>query len=410
MFDIDKWQEIFSTIQKNKLRTFLTCFSVFWGIFILVILLGSGNGLENGIKKSFEGDATNSIWIYQGETSMPYKGMQSGRPIQFTNEDFDQTRKLIKKADHMSARTGIRGTGIIAYKNQYGAFDIACVHPGTKELEETDILEGRFIDEMDIEGKVKSTAISNIVRDELFKHQTALGEFVNVSGVPFKVVGVFKDKSDRDNRRIYLPISTAQMVFNGSNKIYTVAFTTGDMTSAESKKAEDDLRASFAARHKFNVEDKRAIFVRNNLEQYVKFLGLFAGIRLFVWIIGIFTIIAGIVAVSNIMIIIVKERTKEIGIRKAIGASPGSIVGLIIMESVLITGVAGYMGLVAGIGLLEVLSPMFASPDSYFLNPSVNFKVAIYATLVLVFSGTLAGVIPARRAARIRPIEALRDE
>ena len=410
MFDIDKWQEIFSTIQKNKLRTILTGFSVSWGIFILVVLLGSGNGLENGIRKDFAGDATNSIWIYQGQTSVASNGMQSGRQIQFTNEDYDLTKQMVQRADHITSRAGIRGNGIISYKNQYGQFDIDCVHPDNIYLEQADIIEGRFLNEFDIRHKNKAIAISTIVRDELFKHEPALGKFVKVSGVPFEVVGVFKTVSDRENRRVYLPVSTAQMIFNGSNKIYSVAFTTGDMTEAESKKTEDMLRASFASRHKFNVDDKRAIWIRNNLEGYTRFMGLFSGIRLFVWIIGIFTIIAGIVAVSNIMIIVVKERTKEIGIRKAIGATPASIIGLIIMESILITGIAGYLGLVAGIGLLELLSPVFNSPDSYFLNPSVDFGVAVKATIVLVMAGTLAGLIPARRAASIRPIEALRDE
>lgn len=410
MFDIDIWQEIFSTIQKNKLRTILTGFSVAWGIFILVVLLGSGNGLENGIRKDFAGDATNSIWIYQGQTSMASNGMQSGRAVQFTNQDYDLTKLMVKGADHITSRAGIRGNGIIAYKNQYGTFDIDCVHPDNIYLEQADIMEGRFINEFDISRKNKAIAISTIVRDELFKQEKPLGKFVKVSGVPFEVVGVFKTVNERENRRVYLPVSTAQMVFNGSNKIYSVAFTTGDMTADQSKKTEDMLRASFAARHKFSVDDKRAIWIRNNLEDYTRFMGLFAGIRLFVWIIGIFTIIAGIVAVSNIMIIVVKERTKEIGIRKAIGASPGSIIGLIILESILITGLAGYIGLVAGIGLLELTSPAFSSPDSYFLNPSVDFKVAVNATLVLIISGTLAGLIPARRAARIRPIEALRDE
>ena len=410
MFDIDKWQEIFSTIQKNKLRTILTGFSVSWGIFILVVLLGSGNGLENGIRKDFAGDATNSIWIYQGQTSVASNGMQSGRQIQFTNEDYDLTKQMVQRADHITSRAGIRGNGIISYKNQYGQFDIDCVHPDNIYLEQADIIEGRFLNEFDIRHKNKAIAISTIVRDELFKHEPALGKFVKVSGVPFEVVGVFKTVSDRENRRVYLPVSTAQMIFNGSNKIYSVAFTTGDMTEAESKKTEDMLRASFASRHKFNVDDKRAIWIRNNLEGYTRFMGLFSGIRLFVWIIGIFTIIAGIVAVSNIMIIVVKERTKEIGIRKAIGATPASIIGLIIMESILITGIAGYLGLVAGIGLLELLSPVFNSPDSYFLNPSVDFGVAVKATIVLVMAGTFAGLIPARRAASIRPIEALRDE
>lgn len=410
MFDLDKWQEIFSTIRKNKLRTILTGFSVAWGIFMLVVLLGSGIGLENGIKKQFEGDAVNSIWIYQGQTSIAYEGMQAGRPTQFTNEDFNWTRDHVKSAQSLSGRTGIRGTGIITYGNQYGAFDVVCVHPGTKELEETAILEGRFINEYDISRRNKSVIISNIVKDELFKQKKALGEFIKVSGVPFQVVGIFNDKSDQDNRRVYLPISTAQMIFNGGNRLNNLAFTTADMTAEESRQLETQLRAAFAKRHKFNPEDKRAIWIRNNVEDFARMVSLFRGIALYVWVIGIMTIIAGIVGVSNIMIVVVKERTKEIGIRKAIGATPWSITSLILMESILITGVAGYFGLAAGVGLLELLSPLFSSPDSYFQNPSVDFRIAVGATVLLVLAGSLAGLIPARRAAKVKPVVALRDE
>lgn len=411
MFDLDKWQEIFSTIKKNKLRTILTGFSVAWGIFMLVILLGSGTGLENGVKRDFEGDAVNSIWIYQGQTSMPFQGMKAGRRIQFTNEDYNLMRSLINsKGENYSGRTGISGTGIIAYKNQYGTFETIPVHPGTKALEETDMLEGRFITDPDITQKNKVVIISYIVKEELFKGKNALGEFVKVSGVPFEVVGVFKDKSDRDNRRAYIPISTAQMIFNGGNRLYNIAFTTVNMSVKESEKTEELIREQYARKHKFNKEDKRAIWVRNNVQEYERFQSLFAGIRMFIWIIGIGTIIAGIVGVSNIMIIVVKERTKEIGIRKAIGATPRSIIGLILMESILIMSFAGYVGLACGVGLLEALSPQFSSPDSYFLNPSADFNLAVKATLLLIVSGALAGLIPALRASKIRPVEALRDE
>lgn len=411
MFDLDKWQEIFSTIQKNKLRTILTGFSVAWGIFMLVVLLGSGVGLENGIKKDFEGDAINSIWIYQGQTSVPYRGMKAGRNIQFTNEDYDRVQTIMNaKGENFSGRAGLGGNSIIAYKNQYGAFETVPVHPGTKQLEEVTILEGRFITDPDIREKNKVVIISSIVKQEIFKSTKALGEFVKVKGVPFEVVGIFTDKNDRDNRRVYIPISTAQMIFNGGNRLFNVAFTTKDMTVEESQKAEEVIRASFASRHKFSQEDKRAIWVRNNVQEYQRMQSLFSGIRMFIWIIGIGTIIAGIVGVSNIMIIVVKERTKEIGIRKAIGATPSSIIGLILLESVLIMSFAGYIGLTLGVGLLEVLSPQFSSPDSYFLNPSADFGIAVRATLLLIVSGAIAGLFPALRAARIRPVDALRDE
>jgi putative ABC transport system permease protein len=412
MFDIDKWQEIFSTIKKNKLRTILTGFSVAWGIFMLVVLLSSGVGLENGIKKDFEGDAVNSIWIYQGQTSVPFQGMKVGRNIQFTNDDFDRTETMFKKqGENFSGRTGISGgTGLVTYKNQYGTYDAIPVHPGTEQLEEAEVQEGRFINNKDIKEKNKIVIISYIVKRELFKEASPLGEFVKVNGVPFQVVGVFKDKSDRDNRQVYIPISTAQMIFNGGNRLYSVAFTTKDMTAAESKKAEELIRATYAVKHKFNKDDKRAIWVRNNVEQFERFQGLFSGIRMFIWIIGLGTIIAGIVGVSNIMIIVVKERTKEIGIRKAIGATPVSIVSLILLESIMIMSFAGYIGLTLGVGLIEILSPQFSSPDSYFLNPSADLSIALKATILLIFSGAIAGLFPAIRASKIRPVEALRDE
>jgi putative ABC transport system permease protein len=410
MFDLDKWQEIFSTLSKNKLRTILTMFSVFWGIFILVVLLGSGNGLENGIKKQFEGDAANSVWVFQGQTSMAYAGMKSGRSIQFTNNDYDYVQGLIKSGDVFSGRSGIGGNGVISYNNQYGNFDVACVHPGTQELEVLSIQEGRFINDFDIKEKNKAIVISYIVKSELFKDTNPLGQFVKVNRVPFEVIGVYRDANDRENRRVYLPISTAQMVFNGGNRLYQVAFTTKNVSIKEAKDIEGTLRTSLAKRFKFNPEDKRAIFINSNVENYARFQGLFAGIRMYVWFIGIMTIIAGIVGVSNIMIVVVKERTKEIGIRKALGATPGSIVGLILLESIVITGFAGYIGLTAGVGLLELLSPVFSAPDSFFQHPQADFRVAVGATILLVIAGTLAGIIPARRASKVKPVVALKDE
>ena len=288
MFDLDKWQEIFSTIQKNKLRTILTGFSVAWGIFMLVVLLGSGVGLENGIKKDFEGDAINSIWIYQGQTSMPFQGMKVGRNIQFTNEDYERTKTMLnEKGESFSGRAGIGGTGVISYKNQYGSFETTPVHPGTKQLEEVDIIEGRFINNPDISGKNKIVIISTIVKQELFKEAKALGEFIKVNGVPFQVVGIFKDKNERDNRRVYIPISTAQMIFNGGNRLFNIAFTTKEMSIEESQKTEEIIRTSYATRHKFSKDDKRAIWVRNNVQEYQRMQSLFSGIRMFIWIIGI---------------------------------------------------------------------------------------------------------------------------
>ncbi len=411
IFDIDKWQEIFETMKKNKLRTFLTGFSVAWGIFMLIILLGSGYGLENGVRKEFEGDATNTIWVNPGQTSVAYKGLKSGRTIQFTNEDYDIVKRETPNIDKISGRLTVWQNNTLSYKKEYGNYDIIGCHPGYGYYETLEILSGRFINEDDIAGFRKSTVISTIVKDALFKDEDPIGKFLRVSGVPFKVVGVFSDKGgDRDMQRIYIPLNTAQRVFNFGEQIFNLSIVTQDITVEESQEMSEQIRRTVAQVHKFDPEDQRAVYVWNNLEQFKKFLQLFASIRLFIWIIGIGTIIAGVVGVSNIMMIVVKERTQEIGIRKAMGATPWSVITLILMESVLITAFAGYVGLVMGVGLLELISPMFESGDAFFKNPSVDIRVALGATLVMVVSGMLAGFVPARKASSIRPIEALRYE
>lgn len=408
MFDKDKWQEIFSTLRKNKLRTFLTSFSVAWGIFILIILLGSGNGLQNGVTSEFERDATNSIWVWQGQTSLAYKGLQPGRRINFDNRDYDATLNEVEEIEAISARYNIWQQKNLSYKNEYGSFDITAVHPGTKELENVSVLAGRYISDLDVKKVRKSVAISDVVQEALFKEEDPIGKYIKINNVPFKVVGIFRDESERDNNRVYIPISTGQKVFGGGNDIHGVAITIPPELMGTSDRIDNQLRESFAKRHVFDVNDRRAVRIYNNLEEFKKFQALFAGIRMFVWIIGIGTIISGIVGVSNIMIIVVKERTQEIGVRKALGATPRSIVGLVMLESIFITGVAGYFGLVLGVGLLEILAPHLDSP--YFSNPEANIFIAIGATILLIFSGVLAGLIPARRAANIKPIEALREE
>jgi putative ABC transport system permease protein len=408
MFDKEKWLEIFSTLKKNKLRSFLTSFSVAWGIFILIILLGSGNGLQNGVTKQFEQDATNSIWIYRGQTSIPYRGLKPGRGIKFTNEDYEATLSEVEEIEAISARLNIWQQRNLTYKSEYGTYDIIGVHPGTKQIENVSMETGRFISDLDVNQNRKSVAISYVVRDALFKEEDPIGKYMQINNVPFKVIGVFSDESERDNTRVYIPVSTAQKIFTGNNEINNLAITIPASKMEESSQIAENLRASFAKRHTFSTEDRRAIYVNNNLQEFKKFQSLFGGIRIFVWIIGIGTIISGIVGVSNIMIIVVKERTREIGVRKALGATPNSIVGLILMESVFITAFAGYFGMVAGVGLLELLSPHMKS--DFFLNPEANLNIAIGATLLLIVSGTLAGLIPARRAASIKPIEALREE
>lgn len=410
MFDRDKWQEIFSTIKKNKLRTFLTGFSVAWGIFMLIILLGSGKGLQNGVSKEFDSSATNTIWVWSGQTSLPYKGMKPGRNIQLENKDYDEVKASVKGIDKSSSRYNIWGNNTLSYKKQYGSFNVRNVYPDYADIEKLSIVKGRFINQPDIAQFRKTTTISTQVEEALFKGENPIGKYINVNGVPFKVVGMFTDDDNEDDnmRTIYLPISTAQRVFSGDNRINTIAITVGDASVDESKQIEKEVRSKLAVLHKFDPNDPRAIFTWNSLEEFQKFMRLFASIQLFIWIIGFGTIIAGIVGVSNIMMIVVKDRTKEIGIRKAMGATPFSIVSLILQEAVLITSFAGYIGLVLGVVVLETVGSKVES--QFFSQPSVDLRIAMYALLLLVLSGALAGFIPARKAAAIKPIEALRDE
>ncbi|MCD4790795.1 MAG: ABC transporter permease [Bacteroidales bacterium] len=409
MFDLDKWQEIYSTISKNKLRTFLTGFSVAWGIFMLIILLGSGYGLENGVQKEFEGDAENTLWVSQGVTSMAYKGYKPGRYIRFTNDDYENV-KDVEDVEYISSRFRIWETNTLSYKNEYGSFDVFCTHPDYGAVENLKIIKGRFINDIDIKEKRKLTAIGKLVDEALFKGEDPINKYIKVGSIPFKVVGVFDDPGgDRDLSRIYIPVSTAQMVFNRANRINNISMTVGDASVDRSVEMVEEIRNNMAQIHHFSPDDQRAVHIWNNVENYEKFMRLFANIRLFIWVIGIGTIIAGIVGVSNIMMIVVKERTKEIGIRKAMGATPGSVISLILQESILITAFAGYIGLVLGVGLLELASKYIQGAD-YFANPEVNINVALGATLILIIAGAIAGFVPARKAATVKPVIALRDE
>ncbi len=407
MFDTDKWQEIFSTIKNNKLRTFLTGFSVAWGIFMLIILLGNGQGLQNGIKHEFERDAINSVYISPGTTSKAYKGLKEGRQIRFTNQDYDYLNDDTEYKEYISANFFL-GTKVINYKKEFGNFDITCAQPEYKYIENSSVTKGRFINDIDIQKYRKVAVIGEKVKDALFKDENPTGKYIKIEDILFLVIGVFTDQSERDMEKVYLPVSTAQKIFGDGNTVHNMVMTI-DASASESENIEKILKHKLSVKHRFDEEDSKAVHIFNTLEEFKRFQSLFSGIKIFIWIIGFGTIISGIVGVSNIMMIVVKERTKEIGIRKAIGATPFSIINLIIMEAIFITSVAGYMGLVIGTALLELLSK-FLPPVPYFLNPTIDFKIAVSATIILVIAGTIAGLIPAIKAAAIKPIVALRDE
>jgi putative ABC transport system permease protein len=410
MLDVDTFQEILDTVRKNKLRTLLTGFSVAWGILMLVVLLGSGQGLSHGVEYGFRDDATNSIWMRSGQTSKPYRGMRPGRNVQFTNEDHENIRTGIRGVEHITSRFFIRGNLTVAYGSETSSFNVRSVHPDHQFLEKTIIREGRFINDLDLREFRKVAVIGERVQAQLFKGRPAMGEYIEVNGIPFRVVGIFTDDGNENELEvIYLPITTAQRTFNGANRVAMIMMTVGDATVEESKAIADELRNSIAERHDFDPEDQRAVSISNAVVQFQRFVNLMGGIRMFVWVIGVGTLLAGVVGVSNIMMIAVKERTKEIGIRKALGATPWSVMSLVLQEAVLVTAIAGYFGLVAGVAVLELMSRAIKGVEM-FRDPEVDFRVALAATGLLVLAGAAAGFLPSRRAAAVRPVEALRDE
>ncbi|HAH24326.1 MAG TPA: ABC transporter permease [Prolixibacteraceae bacterium] len=417
MFDIDIWQEILATIKKNKMRTFLTGFSVAWGIFMLMILLGSGNGLSNGVAANFMNDAVNAMWIWTGETTIPYQGMKSGRPIQFHNDD----QEILKKVSGIGVSSGryFMNNTRYSYKKESGEYTTITCQPELIQVENIMVDKGRFINQIDILQNRKVVVLGADIKTALFKDTIAIGEYVKINNVPFKVIGICREPGSTNNRNAYMPLSTAQMIFNGSNRLHNLALTINAQTLEESQAIEEQVRNVLSRQHKFDPKDEGAIGLFNKLEAYIQTMRIFQAIKIFIWIIGIGTLIAGIVGVSNIMLIVVKERTKEIGIRKAIGASPSSVIGLIMLESIMITTVAGYIGLVLGTGLMELINYFMVQSagaavaergESIFLNPTVDINIAVAATLLLIVAGAIAGYIPAKRAASIKPIVALRDE
>ena len=409
MFDIDKWQEIFEVIKANKLRTFLTAFSVSWGIFMLIILLGAGQGLRNGFENQFKDDAVNSVWLRTGNTGVEYKGMKPNRPIKMTNEEFDMIANQFEDIDHITGRAEIWGANM-NYKEKTGNFPLRGVHPDHKVLENTIVLTGRYINDNDVREKSKVCVMGQDAIKELFGTADPLGEYISIWGVLYKVIGTFNDEGSRwENKMVYMPVSTAQLVFNQQNRLNRIMFTTGDASEERVNQMIEETRKMLSDKLVFEPNDSRALFISNNAERYKMFTGIFSGINAFVWIIGIMTIIAGVVGISNIMMITVKERTKEIGVRKALGATPLSVVSMILLEAVVITTVAGYTGLVLGVFSLEYISELASDPNT-FLNPGVDFSVAMFSTLVLVVAGSIAGLIPALQAAKVKPIVALRDE
>ena len=407
MFDLDKWQEILGTISKNKLRTFLTGFSVAWGIFILIVLLGAGQGLRNGAESQFLHDAVNSINIEGGVTTMAHKGIKPGREVILKTEDYNFLRNNIQQIDKISAALG-SSSFEMSYKGRHASYTLRSCMPDHAYLENANMLTGRFVNNYDIEEYRKVCAIGYPVRDELFKNEDPINKYIDVNGTPYKVVGVFTDPGNGDLNRVYVPLTTFQRASGSGKEVTTIWANLRKDNAQDGDATVKEIRNMLAARYNFNFADLNAVRVDNWGEEYKRIMSMLDGIKIFIWIIGICTLLAGIVGVSNIMMIIVKERTNEIGVRKALGATPISIVMLVVQEAVFITAVSGYVGLVLGVGLLQFMSNNLQG--DFFKNPSIDFNLAILATLMIIFSGALAGFFPAMRAARVQPVEALRAE
>jgi len=397
------------------LRTALTCFGVFWGIFMLVVMIGSGNGLSNGILKDFAGTATNSFFCWAQKTSKPYKGMKPGRNFNFNNDDTKALKQLPELAvvAPMNQLGNYEGTNNVVRGLNNGGFEVSGVYPELRKIEATNIKAGRFLNQNDIDDKRKVAVIGKRVQEILFeKDENPIGEYIRVQGVYFRVVGVTEPASGGERGReagekVQIPFTTFQQAFNYGDIVgwYAIMASKG----VPATKAEDMALALLRERHKVAPDDAIAIGHWNMEKEFNKLNGLFAGISGLVWIVGTGTLLAGIIGVSNIMLIVVKERTKEIGIRRAIGAPPGHIVRQLILESVFLTTIAGYVGLILSIALMEGVSSMLASDDSsMFTNPTIDLNVALTALAILIGAGALAGLIPARKAIAIPPVEALR--
>jgi putative ABC transport system permease protein len=420
MFEFDNLHEIWSTIKKNKLRTFLTGFAIAWGIFMLIILLASGNGLRNGIAYNFRYMADNTVLCWTRYTTKTWKGFQPNRRIEFTEKDILAVKREHPEIDLISAKND--RTDTLTYNQEFLIGSIQAIHPDYASILYTPLQSGRFINELDIMGKRKVIVLPVRSVEVLFRDLVKpLGEFVQLGNLMFQVVGIYEEQEGNNSPPAFIPFTTGQSLYDGGYRVHEMAFTLkGVNTEAESEAFEKRFRERMARHHQFDPTDLNPIGMYNSGNEFRMWQGMNNGIALFIWIIGIGTLMAGIVGVSNIMLITVRERTKEFGIRKAIGAKPSSILKLIIVESVLVTAVFGYIGMVSGIGLTELINYVMemAGANSgggemdttVFHNPTVDLGTALAATGVLILAGVLAGYFPARKAVNISAVEAMRME
>jgi len=410
MFDLDRWQEIFQTLRKNKLRTVLSGFTIAFAILLFTLLFGIGNGLQNTFKREFAKDSMLSIYIWTGRTTIPFKGLQSGREIQFKNDDYKfLVEKFGDRMQSISPRIQRQGVQAI-YKGEQNRYTFRAVYPNYLTLESAEIESGRFLNMLDLQKKSKVIVIGRLVEQDLFGQLSAVGKEINLGEVSYKVIGTFSDPGgDNDERFIYGPFTTVQRLYGNTDELDEFGLTYDPKLSVDQALAfSTELNVALKEKHSVDPKDQGAIRVYNYAEGNKQVSMMMLVLNLIILFIGIGTLIAGIIGISNIMVYIVKERTKELGIRKALGATPKSIIGMIMLESIFITTLAGYIGLLIGTSILEMIGD---SLEQYFIvNPSVETYVVVGATIVLILAGVIAGYLPAKRAARIKPIEALNDE
>ncbi|CAM1356144.1 MULTISPECIES: ABC transporter permease [Tenacibaculum] len=411
LFDSDTWQEIYGSIRKNKLRTGITIVGVLWGIFILVVLLGAARGMENNFKRIFGDFATNSVFLWTQRTDMPFKGFQKGRRFDLTFKDIEVLQKEYNKEIKLLApRNQTNGSVVKDFKS--GDFQISGDYPVLDRVQKKDLIYGRFLNQNDIKNNSKVCVISEDMYKQLFdKKEMPIGQYVKISNVNYKVIGVYKPSNtiDIDGDTAYIPFTTFQKVYNTSNKVDWMMITANE--GVDIKQMEKDILLTLKNLHKVHPEDKRAFGSVNLGDQIDKLMGFLTGMQFLTWFVGIATLIAGVFAIGNILLITVKERTKEIGIRRALGATPRSIRRQIVLESVFLTTVAGMLGIIFGGFVLFLLDRLVGSGDDPTLvNPTVNIPIVMLAFSILVILGTLIGLIPAYMATIVKPIEALREE
>lgn len=414
-FDLDRWQEIWITITHNKSRSFLTAFGVFWGMFMLVVMVGAGVALERGMNSQIAGFATNSCFFWSENTSEAYKGFRKGRSWNIANEDIPMLVNKIPEIQHLSpVLFGNQSANNVVRADKAGSFNVKGNYPNYIKVEESKMVYGRYINDIDIAEERKVCVIGERVLEVLFKKdENPLGKNIKVNGIYFQVVGVCRATSQiniggRSEETVVLPFSTMQQAFNQGNKVHFMAVTA--MAGIKVKVVQDKITDLIKMQHSISPTDKTAVSSINIEDQFTMFLYLGIGIASLIWIVGLGTLIAGGIGVSNIMLVTVRERTKEIGIRRALGATPSNIITQIMSESIILTLIAGVMGMMVGVGLLQLVGIALSGGDQFFKDPQISFFVAVSALFILLGIGTLAGLIPAGRAMSIKPIEAIREE